>query len=265
MGKKKQIIYLTFIMALLALFMFISNMDNDGNNGKSDIRKEILTSEELVKESLEAYGGIDKIGVLEKIRLKNSITVYGTNQDQVNGTSIEHYNFPDMVRVDFEFGPEKITHMYNGLEAWTIMGGKAAKAPDFLAESLRRSVKHFPSTLLMTALDERSLLGPIIPYSTTKKSLYSLELTDREGDQSKIWFNAETLLMERIEYIVYSSLGADTLSIVMSEYRETDGIQTAFEATIYYNGSKAQETSIEEVDYSSNVPDSLFAINPIVE
>ena len=267
--KLKLAIALIVLLVPLAFFVFTSSLLDVSWMRRGSHSTGIMTDDfssapvELIRASIDAYGGSQKLRALKEISLKNTITIYGNDQSRVNGNSMEYYRFPDMVRVDFSFGSEKVTHLYDGLEAWTTAGGKVAKAPDFLTESLRRSVKHFPNTLLLAVLDERSDLGRAVAGSYNSKDVFTLELTDREGDQSKIWIDAETLMMVRIDYTLFSSLGADTMSVVISDYRMVDGIQTAFKATIYYNGAKAQETTVEEVRYNPNLPDSLFQLPPI--
>ncbi len=220
----------------------------------------VETPRGLVEASLEAYGGADLIASLTELSLKSTITVYGTDQTRAIGKSVEYYRFPDMVRVDFTFDKERITHYYDGLAAWIATGGEISKAPDYLAESLRRSAKHFPTTVLLTALDERSTLNDVIVDSIGGQPELTLALTDSEGDQSRIWFDAGTLLMTRIDYVIYSSMGADSMSIKLSDYREVSGIQTAFAINIYYDGAKAQDTAIDEVLYNPELPESLFTL-----
>lgn len=263
---KRTIPYVFAFLMLIFLFWFISTQVDTQVYSQFMVLKEWestaseKSSGELLAASLEAYGGTDRIGSIEGIYLKNHIVIYDQNQQALKGQSKEFYRFPDQVRVNFRFDTDELTHFYNGLEAWTVMGSNTAKSPDFITEGLRRSVKHFPTTLLLSGLDERSLLSPLVPKIENDRMVYSLEITDRENDHSEIWFDGETLLLNQIEYVLYSSLGADTMKIVISDYREVDGIQTAFAATIFYNGKKAQETAIEEIRYNPNLPDSLFIL-----
>ncbi len=261
---KRTIPYVLAFLILIFLFRFITTQVDTEDYSRFVVLKEWestaseKSSGELLAASLEAYGGMERIGSIEGIYLKNTIVIYDQNQRALKGESTEFYRFPDQVRVNFRFDADELTHFYNGLEAWTVMGSNTSKAPDFIAEDLRRSIKHFPTTLLLSSFDERSLLSPLVPIIENDRMVYSLGITDRENDYSEIWFDAETLLLSRIEYVLYSSLGADTMTIDISDYREVDGIQTAFAATIFYNGKRAQETVIEEVRYNPNLPDSLF-------
>jgi hypothetical protein len=263
-GRKLLTVFLIIILAgIVTLIVKFSpeNVRHADTNSLPDRQESHDFSNaptELVLASLEAYGGSDKIKSLKTLILKNLITVYGQDRSKVKGRSTEYYNFPDMVRVDFRFDEESVSHLFDGLEAWVIQAGKESKAPDFMAESMRRSAKHFPMTLLSNALSERSLLNDIGTDIFNKKKTFTLSITDGEGDQSKVWLDAETLLIARLDYVVFSSLGADSMSVVTSDYRELDGIQTAYRATIYYNGEKAQETFVEEVEYNPDLPVSLF-------
>jgi hypothetical protein len=221
--------------------------------------------EALIRAALEAYGGADRVGSLRSLELENEITVYGVEESRARGHSVERYRFPDRVRVDFSFGEETVTQLYDGLEAWMFQGGRPSKAPDYLSESLRRSVKHFPSVLLPVALDERSILGAVAPGRLKGRETLALTLTDPEGDQSRLWFDRDTGLLTRIDYALFSSLGSDSMRVEMSDYREVDGIQTAFSAVIWYNGEKAQETRVTAARYDPPLPDSLFTAPAPVE
>jgi outer membrane lipoprotein-sorting protein len=255
------------LFVLFALYLFapsLLNIDwmrreqNHSDLGTADFSKK--DPEDLIEASIDAYGGSQKLSAIKEISLENDIVIYNQDESKIHGNSFEYYRFPDLVRVDFVFFANKTTHFYDGLAAWTINGGKKSKASDYLAEGLRRNVKHFPSSLLLTALDERSILSRIITENFDDKPIYTLELTDWEGDLSKIWIDPETRLMVRIDYILFTSLGADTMSVVMSDYQDVNGIQLAFSASFYYNGGKAQETKVKNVKYNPDLPDSLFAI-----
>jgi hypothetical protein len=212
----------------------------------------------LIRASLAAYGEPDRIAAIESMKLVNSVTIFGEEQSRAPGRSVEYYGFPDKVRVDFTFGTEEVSHLYDGLNAWTHQGGRVAKAPDYLAESLRKSVKHFPKMLLPAALNERSVLSTIVPDTLSGRGMLTFTLTDGEGDRSRLWFDAESYLLARIDYAVFSSRGSDSMTVVMRDYREIDDIQTAANAVIYFNGAKAQETRIDTVMYDPPLPDSLF-------
>ncbi len=268
--KLRHIGLMTALIALfvaLALYMFAPSLLNIDWMRKERPHSDLETAdfgnsdpEDLIRASIDAYGGSQRLGTIKEISLENDIIVYDQDSNKVHGNSFEYYRFPDMVRVDFSFFANKTTHLYDGLTAWTITGGKKSKASDYLAEGLRRNVKHFPSSLLLTALDERSNLSRIMTETFDDKPAFTLELTDWEGDLSKIWIDPETLMMVRIDYILFTSLGADTMSVVMSDYQDVNGIQLAFNASFYYNGGKAQETKVKEVKYNPNLPDSFFVI-----
>ncbi len=263
--KKNDRLLLFFlgIVAIILVILFRSGLiEQEGTrSGENDLppaQEYVGTTGELVLASLEAYGGSDRIRSLKTLRLENLITVHGQDGSKATGQSTEYYKFPDMVRVDFRFDRERVSHFYDGVNAWIEREGIESKGPDFLAESLRRSAKHFPMTLLSAALSERSILSPVGTEDLSNKRTLAFSITDGEGDQSRVWLDAETLLIARMDYIVFSSLGADSMSVMMADYREIDGIQTAFQATIYYNGKMAQETKVKEAVYNPDLPDSLF-------
>jgi len=264
--KKNSRLYILLLCVIAIILIIVSrtvllDKDDKGTALRTDPLAEgdgVRIPEELLRASLEAYGGNDKVKSLNTLILKSLITVYGLDGTKVKGLSTEYYSFPDKVRVDFSFDEESVSHFFNGLEAWVKHGEDESKAPDFMAESMRRSAKHFPGTLLSAALSERSLLNNIGTEVFNKRKTFTISITDGEGDESKVWLDSETLLMTRLDYVVFSSLGADSMSVVTSDYREVDGIQTAFRATIYYNGEKAQEIFVEEAEYNSDLAVSLF-------
>ncbi len=265
MNRKRLLFILSLMVVLAVVTLIVAHSSRNslmnvtgrllGTSKPAEVTKE---PGEIVRASIAAYGGEERIRSVAELVLKSRIILYGERKEKAKGRSTEYYRFPDKVRVEFVFDNERLTQLYDGLEAWTTSGGNWSKAPDYLAEGLRRSLKNFPTTILLTALEERTILSAAGPDTANGGKDYVLDLTDGEGDRSRLWFDSRSILMKRLDYVLYSSLGADSMAVSLSDYRDLEGIQTPFQVTIFYNGKKAQETLIDSVFYNPHIPDSLF-------
>ncbi len=253
---------LTPTVVALGIFFYVRffpTATNDESTSTTPSEADIQSDpSRVIRYSLEAYGISKRTERIESMKLENEIVMYGEDEAEVNGHSAEYYRLPDKVRVDYRFGPQGITYIYDGLRAWMYKGDRRSEAPDYLAEGLRRSIKHLPNVLLPTALDERSILGAVVLDSLGGREMITISLTDREEDQSRLWFDPVTFLLARIDYTLYTSQGANSMSIVLGNYRDFNGIRIASSVAFFYNDQLAQETWIKNVTFNPSIPDSLF-------
>jgi hypothetical protein len=211
----------------------------------------------LIDAALAAHGLRDRPSRIGSVKMENVVTLLGDAPDRV-ARSVEWYRFPDRVRVDFSIGPSGALYVYDGVRGWSLRQGRLAEASDQLTENLRRNIKNLPVHLLPSALDERSVLGPVRPDSIADRSMLTLTLTDPEGDQTRLWFDAESFLLTRIDYALFSSAGVDSMRLVWWNFREIDGIRTAGDVAIFRNGVKVQQNRTETIEYDAAIPDSFF-------
>jgi len=211
----------------------------------------------LIRRSLDAYGEADLVDRVESLRLQNRITMYGGEVKE--DRSVEYYRFPNQSRIDVISDTEVFTFLYDGVDGWQIAKGLRSRSPDMITEGLRRGIKHIPILLLRSALDDRSILGPVLPDSLDGRVALRVDLTDREGDQSRLWFDTETLLIARLDYTFIGSRGGIPVRVMMGEYRAFDGVQTATLVQFYQHEALSQETQVDEATYNPTLPDSIFA------
>lgn len=215
---------------------------------------------DLIRRSLEAYGGIERIKGIRGLQVESTIILYRNRPDPLTGTSVEYFRFPDRLRAEVRVGFQPRTHIYDGLNAWTIIGDKPEKSPDYVAEGMRTSIKTTPILLLQEALDERSILDDIVLDKLDGKQVLVVPFNDSSGAQYWLWFNSESFLLERLDYTIITSQGSSVIQVKIEKYQEIDGIQTASEITFLKNGSITQETRLVKATYNPDLPDSLFTV-----
>ncbi len=214
----------------------------------------------LIRRSLEAYGGIDLIKKIKGLRLESTIILHRNSPDPMQGRSVEYYRFPDRLRTEIKIGMRAKTHIYDGLNAWTIEGEWHVPGEDFVAEGLRTSIKNVPILLLQEALDEQSILQAIVLDKMDGRVVFVVPFNDSGGSQYWLWFNSESYLLERLDYTLITSRGPSAMQVRFENYREFDGIQTATLITFYSGGSITQETRVEKAAYNPELPESLFSV-----
>lgn len=214
----------------------------------------------LIQSSLEAYGGIDLIKRIQGLRLESTIILHRNSPDPLQGRAIEYYRFPDRSRTEITIGKRTKTHIYDGLNAWTVEGEYQVQGEDFVAEGLRTSIKNIPILLLQEALDERSILEPIVLDNLDGEVVFVVPVNNSGGAQYWLWFNSKSYLLERLDYTLITSRGPSAMQVRFEKYREFDGIQTASRITFIRDGTITQETRVEKADYNPELPESLFTV-----
>jgi len=260
---RMRIVVGTLLVVGIVAVVRWSNLLTDGNGdaaGPVEMAGADIDPARLIQLSLDAYGGADIARSLETLRLESAIRAYDADGNAEEGRATEYYRFPDRVRSNVSMESRDFVLLYDGLDAWTIREGQRRKGADNIAEGRRRGVKHVPILLIYSALNERSILGPVHADTLNNRRMYVLDITDAGGDQTQIWLDAESLLLARLDYTLYTSLGTIPVRVMMGEYQLFDGVQTATYVDFYYSEEIIQETRVDQASYNSPLSDTLFAL-----
>jgi len=217
------------------------------------------TADEIVKKTLDARGGVDKLKAIQSERVTGRITfAHG-----VEGSFTVELKRPLKMHVEISIEGQKIIRVYDGKSSgWMI---------NPFAET--NDVQPLPSEDLKNISDESDFDGPLVDYKSKgnqielagkenldDKPVYRLKLTNKNGDIRFYFFDASSFLLLKWEGI--RKTGGQDLAweSFFSDFHEVQGLKYPFRIDQGSPGTDVKQTlTAEKIEIDPQIDDSRFA------
>ena len=214
------------------------------------------SAEEILEKMIEAQGGRAKMASIK------DATVTGTFEMPAMGMSGEttRYNkAPNLFRMDISVMGMVITQAFDGEVAWMVnpQTGMTEEMPELQAEYFKRDIYGFGVLL------NPKKLGISFTYKGKEtiegKEYLVLVQSFSDGYTITMYVDPKTYLVHRSKAAALDQKMMETVSeSVMSDYREIDGIMTAFHIQIFQGGEEFIAYTLTEVKFNTGLEDALF-------
>jgi outer membrane lipoprotein-sorting protein len=214
------------------------------------------SADEILEKMIQAQGGRDKLASIK------DATVSGTFEMPAMGMSgdmTRYHKEPNLFRMDIEVMGMLITQAYDGEIAWVLnpQTGMTEEMPEVQAEYFKRD------TLGNAALLNPKKYGISYAYKGKEKiedkEYHVLEQSFSDGYTITMYLDPKTYLPYKIKAIALDQMMMETESeSIMSDYREVDGMMTAFLVTIFQGGEEFIVFTVSEIKYNTGLEDSFF-------
>ena len=214
------------------------------------------SAEEVLEKMIEAQGGRDKLASVK------DTTVTGTFEMPAMGLSgqiTRYHKEPQLFRMDIEVMGMVITQAYDGEIAWALnpQTGITEEMPELQAEYLKRGTFGFAAIL------NPKKYGISFAYKGKEniedKEFLILEQSFSDGYTIMMYLDAKTYLPYKAKATTLDQGMMETEEeSYMSDYRDVDGIMTAFHMQIFQGGEEFIVSTMTEVKYNTGLEDSFF-------
>lgn len=222
------------------------------------------TAEEVVKQALDARGGVDKIKAVQSERVTGKVSF----SPAMAGTFVVELKRPLKMHTEITVDGQKIIRVYDGKSTgWMIN--------PFLEN---KEIQPLPSEDLKNITDESDFDGPLVDYQAKgnhielagqekldDKPVYRLKLTSKNGDVRFYFFDASSFLLLKWEGIRKAGEEELPWESFFSDFHEVQGLQYAFRIDQGSPGTEFKQTLItEKIEINLQIDDSRFA-KPVAE
>lgn len=224
-----------------------------GKHGK------LTTAEAVLEASIEAQGGRERQTKLKAGRMTARFTVPG-DKEPVKGTIEEISAEPRSKRTTIDIpGLRKVVTGVTGDVAWELSSTDGARVLTGAerAEALREAA--FNADLKWKELYPKVELAGVFEFGGTPA--YKVVLTPSDGDPDIRYIATDTLLPVGTQSTSINESGKSSSEVLMSDWREVDGIKYPFKARL----NNGLEMTIEKVEHDPPLDAATFALPPEVE
>ena len=236
--------YLSLTLAGLLIFGFLA-----GQSFSQSV-------DEILEKMIEAQGGRGKLASIKDATITGEFEMPAMG---MSGTMSRYQKEPNLLRMDIEVMGMLITQAYDGEIAWIInpQTGATEEMPEEQAAYFKRDTYGFGALLAPEKL------GISYAYKGKEKiedkEYHVLEQSFSDGSTITMYLDPKTYLIYIVKAMSLDQMMMETEEeTIMSDYKEVDGIMTAFQMTIYHGNEEFLVVTVSEVKYNSGLEESLF-------
>jgi hypothetical protein len=216
------------------------------------------TAEEIVKNVLDARGGVAKLKAVQSERVTGRLAF----QNGAEGSFVVELKRPLKMHVEISIEGQKIIRVYDGKSSgWTSNPFAGTK-----------EVEPLSSEELKNISDESDFDGPLVDYKAKgnqlelvgkemldAKPVYRLKVTNKNGDVRSYFFDASSFLL--LKWAGTRKTGEQELpwESLYSDFREVHGLKYPFRIDQGSPGTEIKQTLIaEKFEIDPPIDDSRF-------
>lgn len=221
-----------------------------------------MTVEEIVAANLEAKGGEEAWKAIESGRMNGTMRMNGPTGAMEMPFSVE-FKRPDKVRLEFTMQGMTAIQAFDGEIGWSVMPFLGKTEPEEMAEDQVKQLKNqaeFEGALV--DYEEKGHTVELIGEEEVDGTpAYKLKVTRADGDVDFLYLDAEYFVEFMAEATREVQGNEVTISTVLGDYKEVDGLLFAHSMEMAYGGGEAQQViTIESIELGIDLPDERFAM-----
>jgi glyoxylase-like metal-dependent hydrolase (beta-lactamase superfamily II) len=255
--------------------MTLNSSPGAGQNEASSSMVLQRTGMEVLEAGLTALGGRKAIEAASTVDMHVRVQVYSLGQ----GASPEaEATLGNTIDLRYLLDLTKGRHVYEQLlsDTATQPAARLAITPDdmFVTNPAQNAVQEvvdltplkpllrgipYPPAILLDAVDNAASVRRLGDQTADGESCRVITYVDNTGQQTALYFDATTSLLQRSEIVEsHEQLGDHVVDIEYSNYKSVGALYLPHTVSVYTAGSPATETEYMRVDLSAELSDTML-------
>src|SRR5262249_17260333 len=217
-----------------------------------------------ITKAIEAHGGKDK---LEKFKASKSsgkgvISVMGMDIEFTADTTSQ---VPDKLKqiIKMEIMGNAVTfeQVANGDKLKLSFGGMEIPLNDSQKSDLKQAMLQQKIMMFTPLLGNEFTLKSIPGVKVGDKETVGVAVSAKDLKEIKLYFDKSTHLLAKIERVGHAPMSEDEVKqeIILSEYKEVQGMKRPTKSVITNDGKKFMESTVTEQKYLEKLDDKEFS------
>lgn len=221
------------------------------------------TVEEIVAANLEAKGGEEAWKALESGKMTGTMRMGGGAAGTMEMPFTVEFKKPHRIRLEFTMQGMTAVQAFDGEIGWAILPFLGKTEAEEMAEDQVKQLK-----------DQADFEGVLVNYKEKGHTVelvgqeevdgtpaYKLKVTRADGDVDFLYLDEEYFVEFKMEATREVQGNEVTVSTVLGDYKEVDGLVFAHSMEMAFGGGEAQQViTIEKIELGIDIPDERFAM-----
>ena len=213
---------------------------------------------ELLERVVAAKGGADRLRQVKSLVVSTRSRALGPNAPRDTADTTTSIEYPSHVRIESQIRGTTVVQVYDGARAWVKDPSGVHDVPGQMLPEFENSLKRDTITVLLTALDGRSRVRRL-PDTRDENGAtrQALEFSGASLEPMVMYIDPATGLVTKQTYVT-GGMGQPLVEESFSDYRNVDGVQITFAASIRVGGQPALERTVTSAVLGGALDPSLF-------
>ncbi len=221
------------------------------------------TVDEIVAANLEAKGGEAAWMAVETGRMTGTMRMGGGAAGAMEMPFTVEFKKPNKIRLEFTMQGMTAVQAFDGEIGWAILPFLGKTEPEEIAEDQVKQLK-----------DQTDFEGVLVNYKEKGHTVelvgeeevdgtpaYKLKVTRADGDVDYLYLDKEYFVEFKMEATREVQGNEVTVSTVLGDYKEVDGLLFAHSMEMAFGGGEAQQViTIESIELGVDLPDDRFTM-----
>jgi hypothetical protein len=215
------------------------------------------TASEIIARSLEARGGLAALQARATVKMTGYVE---RPQDGFGYSMVLYRKRPAFYRSELTTGDTAVIRASDGQSAWfinTVVGilEPADMPADQAAVFMRQADMDTSLQGLLPAGSEAEYLDTVVEDGVT---FLRVRITHQDGDEAVNYYDATSYLVRKTQRVEQAQTGAVDVIVLLSDYREVDGVLYSFKSERRVAGVTVSTTIWSSFEHDVEMPDGLF-------
>lgn len=231
------------------------------------VEEKELTLSDIVKKTLEAYGGEDSLkSLIDNAQIFGKL-IPPSPAGKKQYFAYRKFRKGDRWRVDLEAPPSQAASVpvkrvlaFNGLAGWRSVSDAVSDLNPVRLAQLNDDNEFQPDLLAVWGKESPFTFRLLGKTTFRQVPVFAVLVSAKDGRDCTLFIDQRNYLVDGIKYKTRSTKEEErrTVTVEYSQYRPSEGTMFPFHQTRYINGRLASELSIASVLLSEPVADALF-------
>lgn len=217
----------------------------------------------IIDKAVKAHGGADKLAKFPAAHFKGkgSVEVMGMN---VKFTLELHSHYPDKSRTTIEVDVAGMTisvvNVYDGKKAWESIMGTVKEVTDAKKLDNMKKEQYIQGiTALQNVTGKEIELSQLGDLKVKDQDTVGVRVSSKDRPDVSLYFNKKTNLLAKAEYrTLDDTLNEVNREVYLSDYKEKDGLPTAFRMILHHDGKMFMAFEVSEVKHLEKLDAAMF-------
>lgn len=213
------------------------------------------TVDELIKKSIDARGGIQKLKAIKSVKASAKLTQQGL---EIPITLQQRR--PNMIRMDITIQGKSMVQAYDGETGWKIDPFQGNSEPEKVAGDDLKDLQEQADIdgALVDYKDKGHTVELIGKEDMEGTPVYKLKLTLKNGDVRNIYLDAENYLELKVTSKRKTPGGEIDVDQYLGNYKPVNGVLFPFSIEAKVKGQTVTQITIEKIEADVAIDDSVF-------